>query len=148
MSLLTRWSAFPATPSLFKNFEDFFKDYGVAPAREVEAAFMPAADVLETATGYEVQVDLPGLKAEQIEVKVEDDVLTLSAERKAEAREDKAGYLRTERAYGRYARSFVLPETVDATAEPKASYEAGVLTVTLAKKPEVKPKTVQVKVNG
>ena len=148
MSLLTRWNAFPTSPSLFKDFEEIFKDFGVAPAREIEKAFLPPADVIETATAYEVHLDMPGFKAEQIEVKIEDDVLTVSAERKEHQREEKTGYLRTERSYGRYARSFVLPETVDASAEPKATYEAGVLTVTVAKKAEVKPKTVQVKVQG
>jgi len=145
MSMLTRWNAFPTT-TWFKDFDELFKDFG-ARREDGPITFSPPADVVETEGAYEVHLDLPGFKPEQIEVKVDDDVLTISAERKLEKREDKHGYLRTERSWGRYARSFVLPETVDA-AEPKADYQAGVLKVTLAKKPEVKPKTVQVKVNG
>ncbi len=146
MSLLTRWNAFPTTHSLFKDFDELFKELGANRA-EAPLVYNPPADVLETADAYEVHLDLPGFKPEQIEVKVDDDVLTISAERKNEKRDEKIGYLRTERTWGRFARSFVLPDTIDA-AEPTAHYEAGVLKVHLAKKPEVKPKTVQVKVNG
>jgi HSP20 family protein len=138
MSLL----AFPNTHSLFKDFDELFKE--LTPAARV---YNPPADVIETKDAFEVHLDLPGFKPEQIEVKVDDDVLTISAERKNEKRDEKTGYLRTERTWGRFARSFVLPDTIDA-AEPKANYDAGVLKVQLAKKPEVKPKTVQVKVNA
>ena len=146
MSLLTRWNAFPTSRSLFKDFDELFKELG-GDHSDAPMVFHPPADVIETADAYEVHLDLPGFKPEQIEVKVDDDVLTISAERKTEKRDEKTGYLRTERTWGRFARSFVLPETIDAS-EPKANYEAGVLKVHLAKKPEVKPKTVQVKVNG
>jgi HSP20 family protein len=147
MPLLTRWNAFPTTHSLFKDFDELFKELG--GHNDAARVFNPPADVIETADGFEVHLDLPGFKPEQIEVKVEDDVLTISAERVVDKREknEKTGYLRSERNWGRYARSFVLPDTIDA-AEPKANYDAGVLKVHLAKKAEVKPKTVQVKVNG
>jgi HSP20 family protein len=146
MSLLTRWNGFPTTYPLFRDFDELFKDFGVDRS-DAPVVFNPPADVIETADAFEVHLDLPGFKPEQIEVKVEDDVLTISAERKSEKRDEKKGYLRTERTWGRFARSFVLPDTIDA-AEPKAHYEAGVLKLHLAKKPEVKPKMVQVKVNG
>lgn len=146
MSLLTRWNAFPTSHSLFTDFDELFKELGGNRA-DAAVVYNPPADVIETAGAYEVHLDLPGFKPEQIEVKVEDDVLTISAERKTEKRDEKTGYLRTERTWGRFARSFVLPDNIDA-AEPKAHYEAGVLKVNLAKKAEAKPKTVQVKVNG
>src|SRR4051812_7303065 len=100
MSLLTRWNTFPTSHSLFKDFDELFKDLG-ADSSDVPVVFNPPADVIETADGYEVHLDLPGFKPEQIDVKVDDDVLTISAERKSEKRDEKTGYLRTERSWGR-----------------------------------------------
>lgn len=95
----------------------------------------------------ELRVDMPGVTPEAIEVKLDGNVLTLSAERKAEVKEEKNGWIRQERSWGRFARSFVLPETVEGTT-PEATYKHGVLTVRLPKKEAAQPKSFTVKVEA
>ncbi len=95
----------------------------------------------------ELKVDMPGVTPEAIDVKLDGNVLTLSAERKQDTKEEKNGWVRQERSWGRFARSFVLPETVEGTT-PEASYKHGVLTVTLPKKEVPQPKSFKVKVEA
>ena len=107
-------------------------------------SFAPPADVVETKDAIVVRVDLPGFKGEEIALKVENDVLTIEAERKvAEAAGET--YHRAERSYGKVARSFSLPIGVD-TARTDARYVDGVLEITLPKRDEAKPRTISVKV--
>lgn len=144
--MLTRMNA--RFPSFFRDFDDLFRDLAPAEAKRAEAGatLMPATDVVESEKAIELKLDLPGVTPEGIEVKLEGDVLTVSAERKQEQKEEKDGWVRQERSWGRFARSFVLPETVEGTT-PQAAYKHGVLTVTLPKKQVVPPKTVTVKVD-
>lgn len=104
----------------------------------------PAADVLETESGFRVVLDLPGLDAKALEIQVENDVLTVQAQR---SQPELAGATlhRSERAFGTFFRSFSLPKSVDAT-RVEARYENGVLTVELPKREEAKPRTIQVNV--
>jgi HSP20 family protein len=107
-------------------------------------SFAPPADVVETKDAIVVRVDLPGYKSEEIALKVENDVLSIEAERKpAEATGET--YHRAERSYGKVARSFSLPIGVD-TARTDARYVDGVLEITLPKRDEAKPRTIAVKV--
>ncbi|HEX8818380.1 MAG TPA: Hsp20/alpha crystallin family protein [Archangium sp.] len=131
-------------PLVVKEFDQLFRDLSVRQggAREL----LPPADIYETAEGITLQVDLPGHDPKAIEVKVENDTLTLKSERKVE-RSDKDGARRLERSFGVYTRSFVLPRTVDAS-KVEARYENGVLTLTLPRREESRPRVVQVKVNG
>jgi HSP20 family protein len=131
-------------PLVEKEFDQLFRDLSVRQggAREL----LPPADIYETAEGITLQVDLPGHDPKAIEVKVENDTLTLKSERKVE-RSDKDGARRLERSFGVYTRSFVLPRTVDAS-KVEARYENGVLTLTLPRREESRPRVVQVKVNG
>ena len=137
MSTITRWN--PFVPTFFKDLDQLFEE------RSTAAVFTPAADVLETENAYQVTLDLPGVKPEEINVKLEGDTLTISAERKLAAKDEKSGYLRFERNHGLFQRLFVLGDEVDGS-KPEAKYELGVLTVTLPKREERKPKTIQVKV--
>jgi HSP20 family protein len=107
-------------------------------------SFAPPADVVETKDAILVRVDLPGYKGDEIALKVENDVLTIEAERKAA---EAAGetYHRNERTFGRVARSFALPIGVD-TARTEARYVDGVLEISLPKRDEAKPRTIAVKV--
>ncbi|QRK12787.1 Hsp20/alpha crystallin family protein [Archangium violaceum] len=148
--MLTRWNPFiemsngAVALGPFKEFDQLFRELSVRQggAREL----VPPADIYETAEGITLQVDLPGHDPKAIEVKVENDTLTLKSERKVE-RPDKDGARRLERSFGVYTRSFVLPRTVD-TSRVEARYENGVLTLTLPRREEARPRVVEVKVNN
>ena len=109
-------------------------------------ALAPAADIFETEAGLTLQLDMPGHVPEGIEVKVENDRLTVRSERKGPRAEAQGeAQLLSERRFGTFERAFVLPRTVDA-GRVEASYEHGVLTLVLPRREEAKPRTVQVQV--
>lgn len=132
-------------PSIWREFDELFRAAPSTPAPA--SALTPATDVVETDKAIEFRVDMPGVTPEGIDVKLEGNVLTLTAERKSETKEEKDGWIRQERSWGTFARSFVLPETVEGT-EPQAAYKHGVLTVTLPKKEVAQPKSFKVKVEA
>ena len=130
-----------------ERFDRVWSDFAL-PALGWAAADVPAAppaDVVETANDIVVFIDLPGRKSEEIQVKVEKDVLTVESERKFDAAPNRQTTHRSERSYGKFARSFTLPTNVDAS-RTEAKYEAGVLQITLPKREEAKPRTIQVNV--
>ena len=108
-----------------------------------DVAYIPAVDVREEKERFLVQADLPGVKPEDIEVTAEKGILTLRGERKAEKRETNEGYERIERVTGGFTRRFALPENVQAE-EIKATFNHGVLEVSIPKQPVVAAKRVQV----
>ncbi len=120
---------------------------GASAARRVqsEPTFSAFADVVETETGFEVKVDLPGHDPKSIQVTSERDTLTVASERKAPARNEQDTVLRVERPHGTFRRSFVLPKNVDAN-RIEATFEHGVLSVFIPKREEEKPRTIEVKV--
>jgi HSP20 family protein len=107
----------------------------------------PAVDILETENELVLKADLPEVKQEQIDIRVEDGTLTLRGERKFEAVQDEKGYHRIERSYGAFSRSFTLPDTVDPEGV-RASFKDGVLTVNLPKKEASKPRQIKVEVSN
>jgi len=109
-------------------------------------AWVPAVDIYET-DGHEVVIkaELPDVKKEDINVTFENNVLTLSGERKQEERTKRGQYQRVERHFGSFSRSFTLPATVDAS-RIAASYKDGVLTIRLPRREEAKPKQISVNV--
>ena len=139
---------------LEEDFDRIFSEMGRA-FRDVEVpavswnieALMPAADITETAEAITVRMDLPGHEAKDIHVNVENDVLTVRSERKTETQQKGERMHRSERTYGLYARSFVLPATVDAQ-KAEARYENGVLAITLPKREDAKPKAIDIKVRS
>ncbi len=144
---LARLTRFPSFPSLFADFDELLRDPGNARPLEAGAALVPAADVAETDKTIEIHLDLPGMTADKIDVKLEGDLLTVMAERQAESTETKRNWVRTERSWGKFVRTFTLPDSVAATT-PEASYKNGVLGITLYKKENVQPKSVKVKVEA
>ncbi|MFA5059131.1 MAG: Hsp20/alpha crystallin family protein [Candidatus Omnitrophota bacterium] len=106
----------------------------------------PALDVSEDKSNVIIKADLPGLKQEEIEVAIEDDVLTIRGERKAEVKKEEENYFRSERLYGAFERNLQLGVGVEKD-KVKASYKNGVLEVTLPKSEKVKPKQIKVDVN-
>jgi HSP20 family protein len=106
----------------------------------------PAVDIYDKGNDVVIHAELPGMKKEDIDVHVENNVLTIRGkkERKEEVKEE--GYYRTERAYGTFSRSFSLPNTVD-VKKIHAEYKEGVLTLKLPKAEEAKPRQIEVKVS-
>jgi HSP20 family protein len=104
-------------------------------------------DLVETDDEFVLRADLPGLSEDDVNIELEDNVLTISGERKAEHEERKEGYYRVERSSGSFTRSLTLPEGVDPDAV-KASFERGVLEVRVPKPEAKKPRKVAISVGG
>ena len=105
--------------------------------------WMPAMDLVETEGHFVLTADLPGLSEEDVNIEVEDRVLTVSGERKAENTESKDGYHRVERAFGSFSRSLTLPEGVNPDAV-SASFDRGVLEVRIPKPEQPKPRKISI----
>ncbi len=112
-----------------------------------ERNLYPAVDVREDSDAISVQAELPGLSPEDVHVKLENGVLTLSGEKHVQQEKGEGDYRVVERQYGKFLRSFTLPDSVDAD-EIDAAYSHGVLTVTLPKLAKAKPRSVEVKVTA
>ena len=111
-------------------------------------AWMPAVDIFETKDReYVVKAELPDMKREDINVTFENGVLTLTGERKAEFDANEGTFHRSERAYGRFSRSFTLPATVDA-GRINANYRDGVLTIRVPQREEAKPRQIAVDIDA
>ena len=108
------------------------------------ATFLPAFDVKETKDAFVFKADLPGMKEADLDVKLAQNRLSISGKREAEKSDKGETYYSYERSYGSFTRSFTLPEGVDAD-RIKAELKDGVLTLELPKKPELQPKTINVK---
>jgi HSP20 family protein len=105
--------------------------------------WLPPMDLVETADHYILRADLPGLSDGDVNVQLEDNVLTVSGERKAEHDQQQEGYYRLERAFGEFSRSLTLPEGVDPDGV-QAHFDRGVLEIRIPKPAQKKPKTVQI----
>ena len=105
----------------------------------------PAVDIYETEHELVVKADLPEIKTEELDIRVENNILTIRGERKFEKKVNEDNYLRVERTYGSFARSFSLANTVN-TEAIKAEYNNGVLTLSIPKREEAKPKQIKVNV--
>ena len=134
--------------SIHNDINRFF-DQWYRPARyraEGESLdWMPVVDILEAAEHVEIRAEMPGLSEQEVQVAVTDDVLTLKGEKTQESEDKDQKYHRVERSYGRFQRSFTLPANLDPEAI-KAKFAHGVLTVSIPKVKEVKPKEVQISV--
>jgi len=109
--------------------------------------WLPAMDLIETEDHFVLRADLPGLSEEDVNLEVEDRVLTISGERKAEHEVSKEGYHRVERAFGSFSRSLTLPEGINPEAV-QATFDRGVLEVRIPKPEERKPRKVSIGVGG
>ena len=111
--------------------------------QEAVRPWQPLVDIVETPQSYEVRAELPGVAKDNVQLSVENNVLTLSGERKFEKDVDKESYHRIERAYGAFSRSFALPNRVDAE-RVEAKYENGLLTVIIPKADEARPRKIEI----
>jgi HSP20 family protein len=110
-------------------------------------SWAPAADIYETERELVVKADLPEIDPKDLDIRVENNILTIRGERKFEKKVNEENYLRVERAFGAFSRSFSLANTVNAEAI-KADYQNGVLTLTIPKREEAKPKQIKVNVGA
>ena len=148
MNSITRWDPFRGLSSLQEQVNRLFESS--LPSRGDEStltAWAPAVDVYETENELVIKADLPEMVEKDLDVRVENNMLTIRGERKFEQKVKEDNYLRMERAYGAFSRSFSLPNTVN-TEEVKAHYKDGVLTVSLPKRAEAKPKQVKITVTN
>ena len=138
---LIRWEPVP----VHRLFNTLFDTPTVAsaPARR----FAPATDLIESDSHYILRADLPGLSEDDVNVELDGNVLTVSGERRSESEDRKAGYHRVERSYGSFRRSVRLPEGVDAEAIT-ATFDKGVLEITVPKPEAAKPHKVQIAVGS
>lgn len=134
-----------ATTDIFNEMERFFEDFGRAPAMaSAERTYTPACDVSEKDDGFMLCMDLPGFKKEDIKIEMNENVLTISGERKREVKADvePKGH-RIERYYGSFARSFSLPTNVD-VEKIEAHYEDGVLNLHIPKTQVAAPRRIEI----
>ena len=146
---LVRFDPFRELEALQQDVSRLFQETMGAPMRREAGAqrlWAPPVDVTEDDDQIVVRMDLPGIKKEDLDIDLTGDTLTIKGERKFEAEEKKGNYVRTERAYGTFQRSFTIGVPVK-VGEVKASYKDGVLNVTIPKAEEVRPKKVDVQVD-
>ena len=148
MTALVRWQPYREMGSLSDVMDrmlsrSFFRPYDMSTAFWGATRAMPV-DISENTNGFTVKASVPGVKPEELDINIENNVLTIRAERKAEDGENGSGELRwQERYYGAFERSFTLPVDVDMD-NAKAELEHGVLTLSLPKAESAKPKAIKV----
>ncbi|MBD3319711.1 MAG: Hsp20 family protein [Chitinivibrionales bacterium] len=143
---LVRYNRPTTLASLFDEVGDLFNGSFGWSNRELSNRLYPSVDIEEHDDHYSLKADLPGLDKKDIAIKVENGTLSISGEKKHEStRKEKEKYSYFERSFGRFERSFALPEHID-PEHIDARYKDGVLEVDLKKKPESKPKAIEVKV--
>jgi len=153
--MLTRWEPFSAIrrrgrdvfgeltgmqQEMNRLFDEFF---GERQTEMSECAWTPMVDVSETETELRIRAELPGLNHEDIEINLQDNVLTLKGEKKQEQKEETENFHRIERCYGNFSRSFTLPANVKADAV-QATFKNGILLITLPKTEEARPKKIEI----
>ena len=147
MTTLMRWTP----PDLFRRrmsrlFDNSFNEF-LAPmgdSEELGGKWLPPVDVRETDEALTFTAEVPGLGKDDVSVTLENNVLTISGERRFEKDAEKEGYHRIERAYGTFSRSFTLPANVESD-KAKATFENGVLSIALPKTEEAKPRKIAIK---
>ena len=145
MTMITRWDPFRDMASLQNRLNQIFADYGRGTDELSTAGFVPPVDIYEDEQSLSLKLEVPGIAEKDLDVRVENNTLTVRGERKFEQVEKEETFHRIERRYGSFSRSFTLPTTVD-SEKVEASYVNGVLQIRLAKKAEAKPKQIKVTV--
>ncbi len=133
-------------PEISRFFDDFLSDFPLNRPSRRSDVWVPAVDIVEKGEDLVLRAELPGVNPKDISIKVDDNVLTLTGERKSDVQENGNHYHRSEMIYGSFSRTFTLPVTVDAD-KIKAEYKNGVLTVTLPHKSGAKPKEIAITVS-
>ena len=142
MTVLTRWDPFREFVTLQDRMNRLFRESYPEGREEAltTATFAPPVDVYEDEHNVTLKIEVPGIDEKDIDVRIENNTLTVHGERKFEKEEKEENYRRVERQYGSLTRTFTLPNTVD-PENVSANYDKGVLKINLAKKAEAKPKS-------
>lgn len=146
---ITRWDAFRNMATLHDQVNRLFEGnlQGSRGDNSALTTWAPAVDIYEDENALVIKADLPDMNERDLDIRVENNTLIVKGERKFEQKVKEENYLRIERTYGSFSRSFSLPNTVN-TEAIKAEYKNGVLTVELPKRAESKPKQVKVNVTN
>jgi HSP20 family protein len=151
MTTIVRWDPLKEMSTLQERMNRMFDDVwgrGRRPDEEfISGSWVPAVDVRETKDSLEIAAELPGMDPKNVEVSVDNGVLTLRGSRHFEKAAEGETYHRVERAYGAFERSFTLPTNVD-PEKIQAAYRHGVLHLTVPKREEAKPKSISIKVEA
>src|SRR5438046_6758176 len=146
MRTLNRWEPSRGTTTLQEQFNRVFGDMLERAGDESNLTpWAPAVDIFETEHELVVKADLPDVDPQNLDIRVENNILTIRGERKFENKVNEENYLRVERSYGSFSRSFQLANSVNSEAI-KADYQNGVLTLSIPKREEAKPKQIKVNV--
>jgi len=143
---IIRWDPFRDLITLREKMNRLFEEAFTSRGEEkdlVASTWAPSVDIYETENALVLSAEVPGIDEKDIEIKIEDNTLTLKGERKFEKETKEENYHRIERAYGSFYRSFTLPHYIDQD-NIKAEHENGVLKITMPKKPELKPRKVKI----
>jgi HSP20 family protein len=150
MTVITRWDPFREFTTVQDRLNRLFREsYGPEGREEslVTSSFAPPVDVYEDEHNLTLKLEVPGIDEKDIDVRIENNVLTVHGERKIEKEEKEENFRRVERQYGSFTRTFTLPTSVDAE-KVAANYDKGILKIVLPKKAEAKPKQIKVNVGG
>ena len=148
MTMITRWDPFRELSTLQQQVNRLFNDQFSARGEEaLGTSFVPAVDVYEDEQGITLKMEVPGIDEKDIDIRLENNTLTVRGERKFEKEEKEENFQRVERRYGSFARSFTLPTTVD-NENVTADYDKGVLVLKLARRAEAKPKQIKVNIGS
>jgi HSP20 family protein len=150
MTALTRWNPLSELATLQNRLNRFVRESYIPEGPEEDlttTSFAPPVDIYEDEHTIAVKMEVPGIDEKDIDVRIDNNTLTVHGERKIEKEEKEENFRRVERQYGSFTRSFTLPSSVD-TAQVSARYDKGVLEIKLAKKAEAKPKQIKVNVGS
>jgi HSP20 family protein len=148
MSILNRWEGQRGTSTSQDHFGRVFNELFERAGQESNlTTWAPSVDIFENEHELVVKADLPGVDPKDLDIRVENNLLTIRGERRFEKKTNEGNYLRVERSYGSFTRSFSLASTVNSEAI-KADYQNGVLTLSVPKREEAKPKQIKVTVGG
>jgi len=145
---IVRWEPFRDLVTAQRDFDRLFREAFSSQSGETELStrsWAPPVDIYETEDAIVLKAELPGVDPKEVEVRVEDNTLYLKGERKFEKEVKEQNYHRVERSYGSFARSFSLPNSIS-TDKVKAEFKDGLLTLTMPKREEAKPKTIKIDV--
>src|SRR3954466_1599810 len=145
--MITRFDPFREINALHNAMSRALQTAGTGDELTTTGSFIPPVDIYEDENSISLRLEIPGMKQEDIDIRLENSTLTMRGERNFEKEEKEENFHRIERRYGAFSRSFTLPNTVDSD-NVQADYKDGILSIELAKRAESKPKQIKVGVGA